>query len=526
VKGFISRSRRLLPYWAAITITVVVAAVLLVACIAPAAPLAGTPAPTATPAPPTATPLPLKLLTTTPEKGPVGTGITITGEGLPPGRAAELIWVTVDGSYKTAETKTGLALGVEYNGRVFTPKRASLQRFTIGTDGRASVSLTAPEDYGEIHDIYFAVDGQDVAKGGFQLTRSATISPSEGPVGTVITIKATGLGWKAFESTLALRYDNKYTGFISATTTRGTAVAQFRAAGPVGKHYISADAASHAQPFLNIKTGALSTRHLLPFEAVFTVTRDDGPPAAMVEFPDPARVAGVDSLSRIPGMGEKVSTPGVSASISPASGPVLTRATLKVSGLPAGTADLIWVTQRRADPLASVRAAVASEIRLDSVTVSQTGSIDVPVTIPEGVGGWHVLKVVQSDKTVIEVPFNVEQSLVTPVPVRVKAGEKFTVWFRGGGWTELDIGAAVTYDNAYIGFVCGFANNGDTPVELVATGGPGTHLIDIYPYIFDGGHGDWPWQYNLPQLTSLQDHPGLALGYKFPIFRLAIQVTE
>lgn len=470
-------------------------------------------------------PVPLRLLKTSPERGPVYTTITLTGEGLPSGKVAEIIWVTVDGSYETSESKSGQTLGLEYHKQVFVGKRLSLGRTIIGSDGLVKATFLAPEDYGEIHDIYLTVDGQDVAKGGFRLMRTFTMSPVEGSLGTVITVRITALGWKSSESTAALRYDNKYTGFISAVTTRGTAVFQLRATGPVGKHYISIDPASHAQPFLNITTGGLSTRHLLPFEAMFTVTKDDGPPPARLEWTDPARVATGDSMSNIPTMGAKVSTPGVTASVSPTSGPVLTKATLKASNLPPGPTNLVWVATRRYDPLGRPDPSSSEVTQLASVTVGPSAFIDTAITIPEDIGGWHVVQVLQSDKVVVEAPFYVEQSLVTPVPVRVKAGEKFTISFRGGGWTELDNGVAVTYDNAYVGYACGFANNGDTPIELVAAGGPGTHLIDVYPYIFDGGHGGWPWQYNLPQLTALQDHPGLALGYRLPIYRLAIEVV-
>ncbi|MBI2830354.1 MAG: hypothetical protein HYX81_04255 [Chloroflexi bacterium] len=484
-------------------------------------PSTGAPTPAMTAPSPAPVAAPLKLLKTSPERGPVGTKITLTGSELPPGKEAEVIWATMDGKYDVAEAKAGQSLGLEYRGRIFTQRRASLGRATIGSDGAVSATFAAPEDLGEVHDIYLAVDGQDVAKGGFRLMRRFTMTPMEGPVGTPITIKVTGLGWQAFESTVALRYDNKYTGFISSTTTRGTAVAQFRAAGPVGKHFISVDAASHAEPFLNIATGGRNTRHLLSFETVFTVTKDDGPPPARVDLPDAARVISVDKLPRIPIIGELIATPGVSVRLSPASGPVLTEVSVKASGLSAGTADLVWVTERRSGPFGMASAGP----NLATVKVDQSGSIDTSITVPEDVGGWHVLSVVQNGKVLTEAAFYTEQSIGTPVPVRVKEGEKFTVWFRGGGWTELDNGAAVTYDNAYIGYACGYANNGDTPIELVATGGAGTHLIDIYPYIFDGGHGDWPWQYNLPQLTFAQDHPGLSLGYKLPAYRFAIEVV-
>ncbi|MBI3979098.1 MAG: hypothetical protein HY331_13015, partial [Chloroflexi bacterium] len=131
-----------------------------------------------------------------------------------------------------------------------------------------------------------------------------------------------------------------------------------------------------------------------------------------------------------------------------------------------------------------------------------------------------------NDKILVEVPFFVERSLVGVTPTRVKAGEKFKVQLKGVGWTEIDNGVAITYDNAYIGYACGFNSNGDVTVDLVATGGPGTHLIDLYPMIYQGGHGKYPWQYNMPMLTFAQDHPGLALGYRLPTFRLAIEVVE
>jgi hypothetical protein len=323
----------------------------------------------------------------------------------------------------------------------------------------------------------------------------------------------TGLGWRAFESTVTLRYDNRYTGFISATTTRGTAVVQVRAAGPVGKHYIAVDAASHALPFLNVVTGDPSTRHLVPFEAVFTVTDDWGPPETRVEWPSEDVLASSEGLSHIPTIGPLTIAPGVSARLSPAQGPIQTRVSLKASGLSPGQADVLWVT-------------AGKETRLDRVAVGKDGAIDVGLIIPEGLGGWHTVRLTQEGRPVAEAPFFLVPNLLGVDRVRVKEGEKFTVRFKGGGWTELDNGVAVTYDNAYIGYVCGFANNGDTLIELVATGGMGTHLIDIYPYIFDGSHGEWPWQLNMPQLSALQDHPGLALGYRLPIFRLAIEVTD
>ena len=83
----------------------------------------------------------------------------------------------------------------------------------------------------------------------------------------------------------------------------------------------------------------------------------------------------------------------------------------------------------------------------------------------------------------------------------------------------------MTYDNAYIAYSCGFNREGDVTMNLAATGGPGTHLIDIYPMVFQG-QGKPPWDYELPILSFKQDAPGLALGYRLPAFRLAVEVTD
>jgi hypothetical protein len=57
------------------------------------------------------------------------------------------------------------------------------------------------------------------------------------------------------------------------------------------------------------------------------------------------------------------------------------------------------------------------------------------------------VKVVQNDKVLAEVPYFVERSLVVVAPPRVRA-ESFTVQVKGIGWTELDNGFTVTYDNS------------------------------------------------------------------------------
>ena len=78
-----------------------------------------------------------------------------------------------------------------------------------------------------------------------------------------------------------------------------------------------------------------------------------------------------------------------------------------------------------------------------------------------------------------------------------------------------------TYDNAYMGYVCGFNSQGDVIINFNAAGSPGVHLIDFYPGIYQGPDKEQQL-YRLPQLTYADDHP----GNKIPALRFAFEVTS
>lgn len=218
-----------------------------------AATATATPAGTATP---TATiPANLISLKTAPERGPGGTKFTITGQGLKPSTRLDFVWQTVDGSYKTELVNNE----IQYIDRQWTPRRASLGQVTTDAEGKFTGNFTAPEDFFGVHDIYALVDGTEAAKAGFSIERTFELTPREGSVGTPIKVRVTGLGSSAYTSTGAIRYDNTYMGFVSATTTHGTAEFQMRAAGPVGTHVIQFDGASHALPYLNIEQSPVAS---------------------------------------------------------------------------------------------------------------------------------------------------------------------------------------------------------------------------------------------------------------------------
>jgi hypothetical protein len=135
----------------------------------------------------------------------------------------------------------------------------------------------------------------------------------------------------------------------------------------------------------------------------------------------------------------------------------------------------------------------------------------------------------QAGKLVAEQPIFLKENIVGSgvSALTVKEGQLFTVHLKGIGWTQLDNTRGVTYDNSYIGYGCGFSSNGDMQLELRATGGAGTHLIDIYPVLFTETPSFANTPYGMaPMLTYARDLPGLAMGYQLPAARLAITVVK
>ncbi len=497
----------------------------LIACASESKPAPASVAPTSLPAAaaptavPTSAPVSLKVLKVDPVKGHIGDRFTITAEGLTPNKEAELAWATVDGSFSTKvypET-------VEFYERSFAEKRMSLGRSITDAQGRLNVTLSVPDDYGEVHDIYAVLEGKDVARGGYRILPEFTMTPLDGPIGTPITIQAQGIGWKNWESTWGVDYDNKYTGFVSAVTTRGKVVAVIRAAGPVGKHTIDVWHAGQTVPYLNWEQSPQA--HIPIFQFTFNVTKDAGAPPLTLDWPDGGAENVDGSVARTTATAKVVSaSTGSSASLSPFKGPILSKATARVTKLPANTEiEMFWVTARGSRT--SGLGWGLAESLLGKAMTDKDGVLVADFQVPDDLGGWHTIKFVNKDTLLAEAAYLVQPSLATITPTRLKVGESFKVNIKGVGWTELDNIYTIDYDNAYIGFACGFNSNGDVTVNLRASGVPGTHLIDLYPAIYQG-HGKPPWLYDTPQLTWSRDHPSLVLGYHLPAFRLAIEVIE
>jgi hypothetical protein len=444
----------------------------------------------------------LKKLTLTYPKNtkPVaGAEIEASAEGLPANRTIDLVWGTVDGGWVIEEY-------YRFRGKRFANTTRTLAQVQVGSDGRASIHFKIPEDYGGVHEVFFSENGVPLAQGGIEVGQTFEMHPTEGPVGTPIEVRVKGLGWRTLESTWVVNWDNQNVGWVSATDTRGSSVARFRAAGAIGEHHVKLYTGYMGQGYLNHEQAPNSYLPRPGF--VFRITPGN---VAAPSFAEPYQKQPVPTAAV---------TNGGSLSISPSQGPVLTRASLKGSGLPPNASlSLVWETQ--AGNRVSGGGFAPQEKELTKLSVGANGQVDIPLTIPDDLGGLHAISIRSGEKTLARTHFVIETSIVGISPTSGPVGTPIKIHLKGVGWTDYDNIYVVTYDNAYMGYACGFNSQGDVVVNFTAAGSPGVHLIDFYPGIYQGPEGGQQL-YRLPQLTYADDHP----GNRIPALRFAFEITR
>jgi hypothetical protein len=430
-----------------------------------------------------------------------GAEVEATAEGLAPHRKIDLVWGTVNGGWVIEDY-------FRFRGKRYTNTTRILTQAEVGSDGRLSVHFKVPEDYGGVHEVMVSDHNVTLAEGGIEVSQTFDVHPTEGPVGTPIEIRVTGLGWRTLESTWVVNWDNREVGWVSATDTLGTAVARFRAAGSVGDHPIKIYTGYMGQGYLNHEQAP--NAYLPRPEFVFHVTSGSAVTAAAyaepyqhVAAPTPDTNAGNATMA-----------------ISPAQGPVLTRASLHGSGLPANSpVSLVWGTQ--AGSRVTDSGFAPKETKLATLMADRDGRLNSLVIIPDDLGGRHTLSIRSGDKTLAQTLFVLETSIVSMSPTSGPPGTPVSIHLKGVGWTDFDNIYVVTYDNGYMGYACGFNSQGDVVVNFTAAGSPGVHLIDFYPGIYQGPP-EGQQLYRLPQLTYADDHP----GNKIPALRFAFAVTN
>jgi len=429
-----------------------------------------------------------------PNHGEIGAPFTVHAEGLPPNAEFQLIWRTVDGSWKVTDW--------EYNGREFTPVDYEMGRATSDADGRLQATFVTPEDFGFFHDIVLQKDGRLYTQAAYSIDMTVDISPKQGPVGTPINVEIRGIGYRDLERSWNLLYDNRFTGWASSITTHGSASFTIPAVGHVGDHFIEVIHGQFGATYRNQEQSPSPDRPR--FLEKFTITAGDP------VLPPPAREQWQKHVRLAPPSGELVPEPRFSAVGDPVA--------VATEGLTPGQEyTLTWsrVVGNRIDG----NGWTADSMPIAKAVADKAGRVAFQFETPDDLGGYHDLSIEADGKTLSGKHF-IQTTAYELDRTSGPAGTTFAVHLKGVGWTETANIMHLVYDNAYIGYACGFNSQGDVVIYMQATGAPGMHYIDLYPGIYKG-ENEIPINFRMPQLTYEADHPNEDL----PAFRFAFEVT-
>jgi hypothetical protein len=151
----------------------------------------------------------------------VGDNVTVTGAGFAPNTQYPLVWTTVKGSN---------LLG-------YKPADLPLANVTAASDGSFSLVWKVPPALGGVH--YIAAGNlTENSNGTFFVQRSATISTTQGPQGTMIQVIMQGVGYTFNTNIVAVDYDNSYIGYGCGFNSGGNVTVTIVATGAPGIHTI------------------------------------------------------------------------------------------------------------------------------------------------------------------------------------------------------------------------------------------------------------------------------------------------
>lgn len=439
-----------------------------------------------------------------PSRAPVGELTTITGSGLPAGQDVDIVWHTVTGKWNIEGD-----YNEEYHGRSFEDTQYAIASGTTDGQGNLEVSFVVPEDYGFNHNVTVESEGVVLNRAGFDIQPTARIEPTSGPPGTPIKLTMTGIGYDRMENSWTLMYDNKYTGLLTAVTTAGTAEAIIPAVGGLGTHVLKILHGAYQFPYLNTEQNPRPDQPVMSME--FTIT--DGE----VVLPEPVTKQGLPVVEGV----EAAAGDSPVLWLDVASGPIEIDTAVRGKGFtPGDEVSFGWfsvvgnrISGSGWDEFANV---------LGMATVAEDGSVALPFVVPDDLGGPHRIEAIVNERSVAVTDYLLTPSARPVTPASGPAGTELTVTIKGVGWTETANIYHLVYDNAYLGYACGFNSQGDVTVYLPLAGAPGWHFIDMYPGIYKGKEAKGVQNFRVPQLTYAQDHPGEVL----PAFRFAVLVTE
>jgi hypothetical protein len=445
----------------------------------------------------------------------VGTPVVAHATGLAPQTHFALVWHSGDPHWRWADGK--------FYGIVAPDTATPIAHGTSDASGTLTIAFSVPSDFGYLHDVELRADGtapdaQPAATQGFTVVPHIEIEPRSGPIGTPITVTATGLGYRFYQVVWHLLYDGAQTGWLSAVTTHGTARIVIPATGVSGLHILQA-IEGPTSPYLNEQQSPNAQRYVpQTVAAMFRITPGPAVPSepARAQIP-PREPASAAPATTAPGVhidyasgivGSPLTVTG--ANFAPNAPVVLTWETYignRVSGNG-------WVTQEH--PFANAVADAAGTFVLHAAT-------------PDDLGGPHRVIARASGGAFAAAPYRIVPSVVEIEPHSVVPGGAYTVHLKGVGWSETANTYTIVLDNGSVGYACGFNSQGDVTMHLLAPGQTGRHYLDLYPTIYGGdlagpgapaaSQGVNGVYFLLPMLNG-PDHP----GERLPIYHLAFDV--
>jgi hypothetical protein len=436
----------------------------------------------------------------------IGETVEFKADELQPNQDYQIKWNEFDGYYDIEGIYT-------FVGPKYDSEDIVLVEGKSNEEGIWEGSFEVPEGFGGDHTVYVTQGDTKIGQTAFFVKPTFKMEPESGPIGTEITITAEGLGYNTYKSMWQLTYDNKYTGAITGISTNGKTVAKIRATGHVGDHHVSIRSGYLGSPYINHEDSPHAKWPAPDFK--FTVTDEAPITDTYVE----AAPEGADGGVEMPALENK---DGVDVSLEKEEGIVGEANSLTATGLPENEEiDIIWSTMVGSRVSGN---GFAEEIeKLATVTTDAEGNLTFDFDIPDDLGGIpHRIDLVAGEEVYGQEYLRILPSIVSVEPQSGPVGTPIRITIKGGGWTEFDNAYYMTYDNAYMGYMCSFNSQGTLEFTTIATGELGMHYMDFYPGVY------WQQEKNpldmtlIPQLTYGVDHPGSGM----PAIRIAFEITE
>jgi len=440
----------------------------------------------------TPTNTPTTPLQVEPAKAAVGDRVTVGASGLPPNTGLVLEWERVTGAWAIQQHST--VVGAEFTS-------SFERRGTARTDGSGAVetTLVVPEDHGGKHTVRLTAGGSVLSTGQVTVTPTFTLDRTSVPLGESLTVSVTGMPSSKYRRDDQVLWDDRFTGLVTGVTNRGTVRATVPAAGPPGRHVLEIGGGYEGATYLNPQ----QSPYPRPFRyANWTVTVTPATGTAGDSWARPTV-----SETPIEAFYPAIDAPTGQLSVTPTSGVVGSSATIQGSGLPANASvDLSWVTMTGSRVSNSGFTSVSKP--LATVETDAHGAFSEPLAVPDDLGGTHPIVASVGGTSHAVTGFVIQPSIVDFGPASGPVGTPIDVHLKGVGWTEYDNIYAVTYDDDYVGYGCGFNTQGDVQMQFRAAGEPGLHVINCFPALYKKPEESRVVDvYTKPQLTYLDDHP-------------------